>query len=168
MLESPFVSIHIPRLIRNDQIELFGESAGGALIIGSILHLNHPHPKSDDITLPQGQEFGRVLLISPSGPIPTSTTSFTENKDKDSFKPEMAHYLWSQVGMKENHDTEVPLESPWLTPALKMEEDWYADWPVTSTHIIWGNDEILRDDIAKVANIIKVTQELHLMEAVRC
>lgn len=97
-----------------------------------------------------------MLLISPSGPILTSAASFTENRDKDGFKPEMAQFVWAKIGMKENHDADIPMESPWLTPALKLEEEWYSDWPVVSTNIIWGNDEILRDDIARVANVIKV------------
>ncbi|KAJ2982290.1 hypothetical protein NQ176_g1490 [Zarea fungicola] len=138
-----------------ENIELFGESAGGALIIGSILHLHHPHPKSERLSLPKGQQLGRILLISPSGPIPTSAASFTENMDKDSFKPEMAQFLWDKINLKENHDADIPIESSWLAPALKLEEDWYSDWPVADTRIIWGNNEILRDDIARVANVIK-------------
>lgn len=38
-----------------------------------------------------------------------------------------------------------------------MEQDWYKDWPAGKITIIWGEDEILRDDIVRVSETIKVT-----------
>jgi hypothetical protein len=77
-----------------------------------------------------------------------------ENKSKDLFTLEMLEYLWSQL--EQNHDADIPLVNPWLAPALKLEESWYDDLPVANISIIWGQDEILRDDIAKVSAVIKV------------
>jgi hypothetical protein len=124
------------------------------LIIAYFLHLQHPHPKVAPFSIPPRQHFGHVLLISPSGPVPTSAASFTTNAEKDMLKPESVQHMWSVL--EANHDMDVDIVNPWLAPALRLEEDWYKNWPVGKITIIWGEDEILRDDIVTVSEVIKV------------
>jgi hypothetical protein len=62
--------------------------------------------------------------------------------------------MWSVL--EANHDMDVDIVNPWLAPALHLEEDWYKNWPVGKITIIWGEDEILRDDIVMVSEVIKV------------
>lgn len=134
---------------------MFGESAGGMLIIAYFLHLQHPHPKVGLSSIPVEEKLGHMLLISPSGPIPTSASSFTTNAEKDILKPDAVKSLWALL--EANRDPDVQIANPWLAPALIMEQDWYKDWPAGKITIIWGEDEILRDDIARVSETIKVT-----------
>ncbi|KAL1961755.1 hypothetical protein VTN77DRAFT_1081 [Rasamsonia byssochlamydoides] len=106
-----------------EDIELFGDSAGGTLIIALLLHLSHPHPKVPPFSLPAGHKLGRILLISPSGPVVTSAASMTSNLGKDFITPDMLRHMWGTI--EANHDPDVELVNPWLTPALKLDESWY-------------------------------------------
>ncbi|UKZ56965.1 hypothetical protein TrVGV298_010813 [Trichoderma virens] len=136
-----------------EDIDLFGESAGGMLIISMLLHVSHNHPKVPSLTMPVGRKFHRALLISPGGPVKTSASSMTGNDGKDGLTTATLSALWAMI--EANHDPEVDLVNPWLTPTLKMFETWYENWPIGEISIIIGDDEILRDDIIQVANVIK-------------
>ncbi|KAL7928023.1 Alpha/Beta hydrolase protein [Trichoderma chlorosporum] len=136
-----------------EDIDLFGESAGGMMIISMLLHVSHNHPKVPSLTMPAGRKFHRALLISPGGPVKTSALSMTSNDGKDGLTTGMLSTLWAMI--EANHDPEVDLVNPWLTPTLKMCETWYENWPIGDITITIGDDEILRDDIIQVANVIK-------------
>ncbi|KAL7939948.1 Alpha/Beta hydrolase protein [Trichoderma barbatum] len=154
---------HLLKGRRAEDVHLFGESAGGALIIAYILHLHHPHPKVRPSSFPANQKLGHILLISPSGPVPTSAASFTTNAEKDIMDINRLKELWSML--EANRDPAVPIANPWIAPALSLEQVWYQDWPVGNITIIWGEDEILRDDIARVADTVRAmhTDEVILM-----
>lgn len=124
-----------------------------------LLHVSHPHPKVLTLTLPSGHTFNRVLLISPAGPVKTSADSMTSNNGKDELTVDLISILWAMI--EANHDPEVELVNPWLTPTLDMHETWYENWPVGEITITIGEDEILRDDILQVANILKVETHLY-------
>ncbi len=136
------------------KVHLFGESAGGALIIAFLQHLRQPHPQVGPSSLPADQKLGNMLLISPSGPVPTSAASFTTNAEKDIVKPDHLQGMWSLLEAR--CEPGVSIANPWFAPALGLEQAWYQDWPVEKITIIWGEDEILRDDIARVSEVIKV------------
>ncbi|KAJ5612032.1 hypothetical protein N7510_005226 [Penicillium lagena] len=136
-----------------EDIELFGESAGGTLILALLLHFSHPHPAVAPFSLPSGHRLGRTLLISPSAPVVTSAASMTENIGKDTITPDMLSNLWAAI--EAHHDPEVELVNHWLTPAIVLDKSWYEDLPIGGITILIGALELLRDDIIKVAGVIK-------------
>jgi hypothetical protein len=124
------------------------------LIISMLLHSSHPHPKVPPLTMPPGHKFHRILLISPAGPVKSSAVSMTTNNGKDLVTVDVLSALWAII--EANHDPDINLVNPWLTPTLAMDETWYGNLPVGDITITIGDDEILRDDIMQIANVLKV------------
>jgi hypothetical protein len=136
------------------QIELFGDSAGGMLIIGLLLHIAHPHPKVPRFSIPPGHTLGRILLISPLGPVVSSTVATSKNTGRDQLTVEILTSLWNMI--EANHDPDVELINPWLTPSYIMYEDWYTGWPVGPITVLIGGSEILEEELVRISKVIKV------------
>ncbi|KAH8802499.1 hypothetical protein F5884DRAFT_846660 [Xylogone sp. PMI_703] len=136
-----------------ENIELFGDSAAGALIVALLLHIDHPHPKVPPLSIPSGHSLGRILLISPAGAVSSSTVAASKNTGRDMMSVDDLRKMWEVI--QANHDPEVDLINPWLTPQYIMYEGWYAGWPAGEITIVFGGLEILEEEIVRLSNVIK-------------
>lgn len=127
-------------------ITLVGDSAGGHLAISLLLHLAHPNPQVPPV--PMDGRLAGAALISPwivsSGP---DKGYAKENYDKDILFGAALDY-WSQnfLGAEEPDSWSCPLMSP---------ANWWADLPVDDILVTYGEDEILRDDVAKFCAVLQ-------------
>jgi hypothetical protein len=77
------------------------------------------------------------------------------NTGKDTATPERLRGFWERIEL--NHDLDVELVNPWFTPALKLDKTRYEDWQLGKITVTVGDSEILRDDIVRVAEVMKVS-----------
>ncbi|KAL7933035.1 Alpha/Beta hydrolase protein [Trichoderma chlorosporum] len=134
-------------------IDLYGDSAGGMLILSLLLHVIHPHPKIPPLTMVPGHRLGRVLMISPTTPMVTPAMTVSKNIGRDLVGVDDVAQMWSVI--KSDYDPGVELINPWFTPLSVMNEDWYETLPVDAITVVSGGLEIFEEDIATLAEIIK-------------
>ncbi|KAJ5082428.1 hypothetical protein N7532_011471 [Penicillium argentinense] len=122
-----------------------GDSAGGNLAMAVLLHLSHPHPEIDPISVstPLAGVFGFAPWVNFS----TDWPSFKENAYKD-FVTERVLNEWSAtyIGGKD-HD-------PWSEPD-RAPVEWWADVKTERILILAGSDEILLSPIESFAKKVK-------------
>jgi acetyl esterase/lipase len=122
-----------------------GDSAGGNLAMATLLHLSHPHPEIEPISLsePLAGVFGYAPWINFSNAGP----SFKDNEWKDILTPSVlkgwsASYLGGQVSDNWNEPDRAPAE-------------WWQDAKTERILILAGSDEILLSPIEQFANKVK-------------
>jgi hypothetical protein len=125
------------------------------LIIELLLHYRHQHPEVDKYDLPTSERFGEAFFISPGGPMASSTSSMLQNPQKDIITLTMIDRLFNTI--KSTSEVEIP--NAWIAPHTAP-EDWYKQLPVDKVTFIFGNNEVLRDDILTWANYIKVSNPI--------
>ncbi|KAL6240215.1 hypothetical protein RBB50_012890 [Rhinocladiella similis] len=136
----------------SQSINFFGDSVGALLVLILLLHSSHRHPKIDPLALRPGQKFGQALLLSPSGPVPSSSPSMFQDPPRDVLTLEMLKDMQDMLASSCEEGTQLP--NKWIAPATAPEE-WWDGLPVGKVGIILGDDEILRDDILLISNAIK-------------
>ncbi|KAL6818334.1 Alpha/Beta hydrolase protein [Trichoderma sp. SZMC 28013] len=134
-------------------IDLYGDSAGGLLILSLLLHVVHPHPKIPPLSIPSGHRLGRILMISPTTPMVTPAMTVSKNFGRDLVGVDEVAQMWSVI--EGNHDPDVELINPWFAPLSVLHEDWFETLPAGAITIVSGGLEIFEEDIAKLAQIIK-------------
>lgn len=127
-------------------ITLIGDSAGGHLLLSLILHLSHPNPKVSPLKL-EGKLAG-IALVSPWVAINSSAESMVSNKRKDLLSTVSLAY-WAQNFLGD------ATPDPWNTP-LMAPEQWWTKLPVEEIVVLYGNDELLRDDAAMLCEKLNV------------
>ncbi|KAJ5676939.1 uncharacterized protein N7477_002572 [Penicillium maclennaniae] len=122
-----------------------GDSAGGNLAMATLLHLSHPHPEIEPISLsePLAGVFGFAPWINFSHEGP----SFKENEWKDILTRNVlnnwsASYLGGKVKDNWNEPDKAPAE-------------WWQDAKTERILILAGGDEILLSPIEQFAKKIK-------------
>ncbi|KAL7952921.1 Alpha/Beta hydrolase protein [Trichoderma compactum] len=134
-------------------IDLYGDSAGGLLILSLLLHVMHPHPKIPQLSLPSCHRLGRILMISHITPMVTPAMTTRKNLGRDFVGVDEVARMWNVI--KGNHDPDVELINPWFAPLSVLHEDWFEALPAGAITIVSGGLEIFEEDIAKLAQIIK-------------
>lgn len=129
-------------------ITLMGNSAGGNLLLGVLLHLSHPNPDVPPLNLKDGEQFASAVAISPWCTMDTSAKSMETNVDKDVLAASALAY-WGRNFL--NGRALDPWNSPLVAPA-----DWWADLKASELLILYGEDEIMRDDTEALCERIKV------------
>ena len=133
LLQHLLYDLNIP----SSSITLIGDSAGGHLLLSLLLHLTHPKPLTAPIKLEI--KFSSAVLISPWVTVSTSATSMQLNKEKDVLTISGLEY-WGRnfLGGKEM--------DCWNTP-LMAEGEWWGEVPCEEMLVLYGEDELFRDDI---------------------
>ncbi|PON27155.1 alpha/beta hydrolase fold protein [Trichoderma gamsii] len=134
-------------------IDLYGDSVGGILILAILHHITHPHPKVPLLSFPSGYRFGRILLVSPAVPIVTPALQRSKNIGLDLVGVDDIAQMWNII--ESNHDPEVDPINPWFTPISEMREEWYETLPAGAITIISGAFELFEEDIIKLSQVIK-------------
>ncbi|KAE9376005.1 alpha/beta-hydrolase [Stipitochalara longipes BDJ] len=131
--------------IPSSSITLIGDSAGGHLLLSLLLHLTHPNPLIAPLKLET--KFSSAILISPWVTVSTSASSMQLNKEKDILTVSGLEY-WGRnfLGGKEM--------DCWNTP-LMAEGEWWGEVPCEEMLVLYGEDELLRDDIEDLCGKLK-------------
>jgi acetyl esterase/lipase len=145
-------------------VTLVGDSAGGHLLLGLLLHASHPHPAVPALGLGGGR-FAGAALVSPwvelEKPSFPSFYSSEEAEEKgqgdggggggggkrDIITPDsLAYWARNLLGGAE--------ADPWNSP-LSAPREWWADLPVEEVLVTYGGAELFRDDVARLADILR-------------
>jgi acetyl esterase/lipase len=131
-------------------ITLIGDSAGGHLLLSLLLHLTHPNPLTAPLKLETN--LSSAILISPWVTVSTSATSMQLNSEKDILTISGLEY-WGRnfLGGKEM--------DCWNTP-LMAEGQWWGEVPCEEMLVLYGEDELFRDDIDEFCAKLKVCLRL--------
>jgi len=126
---------------------LYGESAGGNLVLSLLAHLKSPHPSAPMIKL-HDRRFKAALLSSPWVSLDTSTPSFAENASWDVFDAgEVTNFIanWQ------------PKHKVWAD-MLEAEAGFWRDVLVETMCIVVGDKEVFRDGVVEFAKSAGATR----------
>lgn len=138
--------LHVEKVLPSS-ITLIGDSAGAHLALSLVLHLSHPNPLVAPLKL-AGRLSGAVL-VSPWVTTDTSAASMQLNKDKDVLTASSLEY-WARNFLGDaNYDS-------WNTPTMAPEE-WWGDLLVDDILVLYGDDELLRDDTLVFCDRLRVS-----------
>ncbi|EED21274.1 conserved hypothetical protein [Talaromyces stipitatus ATCC 10500] len=128
-------------------LTLMGNSAGGNLLLGVLLHLSHRNSNVPPLSLKDGEQFAAAVAISPWCTMDTSAKSTETNASKDVLAVSaLAYWGGNFLG---GHALDA-WNSPLVAPA-----EWWADLKVDELLILYGEDEIMRDDTEALCKRIK-------------
>lgn len=124
-----------------------GDSAGGNLAMAVLLHLAHPHPEIEKLSI--GAPLAGVFAWAPWVDFRTDTPSFEKNRYKDIVTPAGAK-KWSAVYLDGK-----PGDS-WSEPCLAPAE-WWKDTKEKTQRIliVVGGDEVLLSNVESFAQKLK-------------
>ncbi|KAG6028474.1 hypothetical protein E4U19_001488 [Claviceps sp. Clav32 group G5] len=130
--------------ITPSQIILLGDSAGAHLLLSLILHLQHPNPLVKSIPF-QGRFAGAVLL-SPWLSLYTPVQAMRDTDAEDVLdKESLARWADGFLG--------GALPDPWNDP-LTAPREWWTELPIEDILLLYGEEELLRDDGARLAGVL--------------
>ncbi|KAH9475180.1 Putative steryl acetyl hydrolase mug81 [Psilocybe cubensis] len=143
----------ISKGVKPENIQMAGESAGGALILQLFSHILHPVPGVP--LLPKGIQFASACIMSPWVTLTADSGSHAANSDKDVLPASAWAYLGQQSLPSVSSTTQAYLE------ALKAPEGWFEgiDCSVQRILITVGENECLRDDVLEVARKLSSTRD---------
>lgn len=122
-----------------------GDSAGGTLTLALLAHIMKPHPKIQELVLPEGAKLKGALCISPRTDTGHGKASYTYNAPKDILSVAM---LDSYKARYQSIPTEV-----WCIPMVEGRDFWVKA-PVERVILLAGGDELFLDGIREFAPII--------------
>ena len=131
-------------------ISLIGDSAGAHLLLSLLLHISHPNPLVSPLEV--NGHFSNAVLISPWVNMDTSAPSMQANKDKDSLTTEALVY-WARNFMGS------AASDYWNAPST-IPTEWWGDLPVDEILVLYGDNELLRDDTSVFCERLKVNRTL--------
>jgi acetyl esterase/lipase len=138
--------LHV-EMVLPSSITLVGDSAGAHLALSLLLHLSHPNPLATPLKF-AGSLSGAVL-VSPWVSLDTSVASMQLNRDKDVLTARSLEY-WAR-----NFLGGADLDA-WNHPTMAPEE-WWRDLLVDDILVLYGDDELLRDDTAVFCERLRVS-----------
>jgi acetyl esterase/lipase len=140
-------------------LTLVGDSAGGHLLLGLLLHVNHPNPAVPAVAV-EGGRFAGAALVSPwvelGGGGGSSPSSFSSEKvvpgggkqqQLDIVTPDALAYWARNLLAGAEAD-------PWNSP-LSAPREWWADLPVDEVLVTYGGAELFRDDVARLGEVLR-------------
>lgn len=127
-------------------ITLIGDSAGAHLMLSLILHLGHPNPLVSPLKI-KGQ-FAGAVLISPWVTLETSADSMQFKANRD-LLCSVALAYWARNTLGD------AASDSWSKLLLTPTEQW-NDLSVDEVVVIYGDDELLRDDTSLLCERLKV------------
>ncbi|KAL1873437.1 hypothetical protein VTK73DRAFT_982 [Phialemonium thermophilum] len=133
------------RSIHPASMTLFGDSAGGHLLLSLILHINHPNPRVPPLTVPD--RLSGAVLISPWVDLQSTCDSIKTNQSRDILS-EAALAYWARNFLADAD------RDPWNHP-LSAPIEWWKEIPVDAILLTYGDEECFRDDATKLAQVLQ-------------
>lgn len=127
-----------------------GDSAGGNLAMAVLLHLSHPHPEIESISL--STPLAGVFGIAPWVNFSTDWPSFKENAYKDLLTARVLDEWSATYHGGQEHDS-------WSEPD-RAPAEWWADAKTERILLLAGSDELLLSPIESFAKKVKVCTSL--------
>lgn len=124
-----------------------GDSAGAHIILGLLLHLNHPNPQVEPLKL--DEPFSGAALISPWVNMASTSASMEANEHKDIVTNDSLEY-WAR-----NFFGDAPID-PWNSP-LTAPVEWWTGLPVGDILITYGDNEMFRDDATRLCETLQAS-----------
>ncbi|KAL2795070.1 Alpha/Beta hydrolase protein [Aspergillus keveii] len=121
-----------------------GDSAGGNLALAVLLHLTHPHPEIEPISLPDGAELAGVFGFAPWVSFALDGESIKANRYKDVI-PEEGLKVWADSYLGKRNEGDA-----WSEPA-KAPLEWWVGAKAKRVLILAGGDEILFSAVEEFA-----------------
>jgi acetyl esterase/lipase len=132
-----------------------GNSAGANLLLAVLLHLSHPNPDVPPLNLKDDEQLAAAVAISPWCNLDTAAKSMTTNANKDVLAASALEY-WGG-----NFLSSRPLD-PWNSP-LQAPADWWSELKVGEILMIYGEDEIMKDDTEILCKRVQVCADPFLI-----
>jgi hypothetical protein len=123
-----------------------GDSAGGNLAMAVLLHLSHPHPEIDPISL--STPLAGVFGLAPWVNFTTDWPSFKDNAYKDLITERALNEWSASYNPGKEHDA-------WSEPD-RAPAEWWADAKTERILLLAGSDELLLSPIESFAKKVKV------------
>ncbi|KAG5972032.1 hypothetical protein E4U55_000947 [Claviceps digitariae] len=136
--------------IPSSSIILLGDSAGAHLLLSLALHLRHPNPlvaPTGLLPLPLQDRFAGAVIISPWLSLHEPAQSMRGAEAEDVLDTQ------SLAGWAANFLGGAPSD-PWNDP-LTAPRDWWTGLPFEDILLLYGRDELLRDDGARLARLLE-------------
>ncbi|KAL4934124.1 putative 6-hexanolactone hydrolase [Aspergillus undulatus] len=125
-----------------------GDSAGGNLAFSVLLHLTHPHPEIESLSLNGSGELAGVFGFAPWVSFDLGGKSVTENAYKDCV-PALGLKVWSEAYLGSRKEGDA-----WSEP-VKAPTEWWVGAKTKKVLILAGGDEILLSAIEGFAKRFK-------------
>lgn len=125
---------------------LIGDSAGAHLLLSFILHISYTNPLVSPLRI--DGHFSNAILVSPWVSMDTSAPSMKATKEKDSLTIEALAY-WARNFMG------TAASDYWNAPSTAPTE-WWSNLPVDEVLVLYGDNELLRDDTSFFCERLKV------------
>ena len=129
------------------EIILLGDSAGAHLLTSLVLHLSHSNPLVSPLKI--AGQFAGAALISPWIKMDSAAESIIANKDKDTLTADALEY-WARNFLN------ACILDYWNSP-LMVPVEWLENLPITEILILYGDNELLRDDTVTFCERLKVS-----------
>jgi acetyl esterase/lipase len=128
-------------------ITLVGDSAGGNLLLGLLLHITHPNPAVPVVSV--NGRFARAAVISPwlELGVPSFSSQKVPGGKQDIITPSALTY-WARNLLADGE------ADPWNSP-LSAPRDWWGDLPVDDVLVTYGGSELFRDDVARLVEMLR-------------
>ncbi|KAK4237956.1 Alpha/Beta hydrolase protein [Achaetomium macrosporum] len=128
-------------------ITLIGDSAGGHLLLGLLLHIHHPNPAVPPVAV-EGR-FAGAALVSPWVELgdPSLSSEKLPGGRRDIVTPDSLAYWARNLLAGAEAD-------PWNSP-LSAPREWWADLPVEDVLVTYGGAELFRDDVARLGEVLR-------------
>ncbi|CAK7216767.1 hypothetical protein SEUCBS140593_002981 [Sporothrix eucalyptigena] len=136
-------------------ITLVGDSAGGHLALSLLLHLAHPNPKVPALSL-NGQRLAGAALLSPWIITANPGDGLVQENEANDVLYAAALDYWAQNFLGPANSAS-PQGEPWSCP-LSTPGDWWADLPVDDLFVTYGENEVLRDNVAQFCSALLLSQ----------
>lgn len=127
-----------------------GDSAGGNLALATLLHISHPHPEIDPITLPENENLAGVFAFAPWVSFRGDWPSLERNRYKDLISKEVLA-KWSTAYLGGEGKKGDAWSEPFLAPT-----EWWKGARADRVLILAGEDEILLSAVQEFVDRFKV------------
>ncbi|RVX75933.1 hypothetical protein B0A52_00290 [Exophiala mesophila] len=142
--------------LKPSEILIGGDSAGGNLALGLLLHLSQPHPEIPPFSLTD--KLAGAILVSPWVKLQTDSDSYARNRHKDALNVDAIRSWAASFLGKSTTDK-------YNTPVQATKDDW-KDVKVEKLVVTSGSDELLVDDIRTFVDILrKARPDVEYLEA---
>lgn len=135
-----------------EDIVLAGDSAGGNLLLAVMSHILHPHPDKSIPRLEIDSPFKGALLVSPWVDFSSAAASYTTNGKKDIVDRDIL-IKWGNYYMGK------AAVDAYNQPGTASKEWWQGiDAKVRNIAVMYGDGEVMLDDIEKFNETLKVSR----------
>jgi acetyl esterase/lipase len=129
-----------------DRVIIFGDSCGCNLGIALMALSKHANKDFSEPIEPLKPAYGAILCSPWVNLQAEPAGSYVKQKDTDILSLEMLNY-WGEFFCAD----ETTRKSVWVSPVNSESSHWEGAVPADNTFVIWGEDEVMKDDCKKWA-----------------